>query len=84
MKYRKLGIEDYILIACAVIFILFMAYILTGCASKQTKYEVRYVKGCAIDVSVMTADAGGVILKSLDMEDCEFNGDVEDRQDAIP
>jgi hypothetical protein len=51
-----------------------------GCASKQTKYEVRYVKGCSIDMSVATADAANRIIKGVDMEDCELDADIEDHQ----
>jgi hypothetical protein len=77
-KFRKYGVEDYLLIACGVIFILFMAYVLTGCASKQTKYQVRYMKGCAIDVSVMTADQAAKIMKDMKYADCLMETKVVD------
>ena len=51
-----------------------------GCASKQTKYEVRYTKGCSIDLSVATADTANQIIKGVDMENCKLGADTEDEQ----
>jgi hypothetical protein len=53
---------------------------ISGCASKQTKYQVRYVKGCSIDLSVATADTAKDIMKDVDMTDCEMKAGAEDAQ----
>jgi hypothetical protein len=68
---------------CLAVFLLIAGLILNymmGCASKQTKYEVRYTKGCSIDLSVATADTANQIIKGVDMKDCVLGADTEDEQ----
>jgi hypothetical protein len=65
------------------ILILALFYFLEGCASKQSQYEVRYVKGCAIDVSVMTADEAAKIMKDLKYRDCELDAEIGDEAKEI-
>jgi hypothetical protein len=77
---KRWGEEEWILavtIAMLVAFLVFMLS-LSGCASKQSKYSVRYTKGCAIDVAVMTADSAARILKSMEVTDCVLTNEVED------
>ena len=79
---RKWNENDWILAATILFFILFLIFMisLSGCASKQTKYQVRYVKGCSIDLSVATADTAKEIMKDVDLTDCEMNAGTEDAQ----
>jgi hypothetical protein len=79
---KRPSVEDVIIWGAVLIVVLIMLWFLVGCqSSKQTKYQVRYVKGCAIDLTVMTADTANEIMKGVDMTDCEMDADTEDAKD---
>jgi hypothetical protein len=83
-KFPAYTIEDWLKVVVGVLLItvaaLFIASIMGCTAAKQTKYEVRYVKGCSIDLSVATVDTANQIIKGVNMEDCELGADTEDEQ----
>jgi hypothetical protein len=79
IKFKWSQPENVILVLLVIALII----LLVGCASKQTKYEVRYTKGCAIDVATVTADSATAIMKSLDFEDCKLDADIGDHQKEL-
>ncbi len=71
--------REHILMLILGVFLILLLLCLSGCtATKQTKYQVRYTKGCAIDVSVVTAESAQRIMKVVDLKDCEAESHVDD------
>jgi hypothetical protein len=70
--------RTHILMLVVAVLVILLLLCLSGCASKQSKYQVRYVKGCVIELAVVTADSAHKIMKGVDMTDCEMDAGTED------
>jgi hypothetical protein len=71
--------REHILMLLLAVLVILLLLCLSGCqSSKQTKYQVRYVKGCVIELAVVTADSAHKIMKGVDMTDCEMDAGTED------
>lgn len=63
---------------------LVIAHLLAGCASKQSGYNVRYVKGCSIDVVVASSETADEILDEVNLKDCEISGEKSLKGGEVP
>ena len=54
MKMPKGGLEDYILVAIVLVFLLLTLIFLNGCASKQTAVKLEYTDGCRFTIEVIS------------------------------
>ena len=71
---RKYSIEDWLIITCGVLLILFVCWMLTGCAANQTQAKVMYSNGCLITVEGITAAQAKVLDKDVTFgSECQMN-----------
>jgi hypothetical protein len=71
---RKFSTEEWIGIACVVIFALFLLYVMTGCAAKQAKHtEIIWSKGeCLLIVDSVSATEAENIAGGFRFKECEI------------
>ena len=72
MKPQKYSIENWILLACGVALLIWLAYILTGCSvMEQSAAKFRYSDGCYMELEMVGQDSAKEILKDFDFKPCE-------------
>ena len=79
----KLGIWILRLYGVALLTLV-IAHLLAGCASKQSGYNVRYVKGCSIDVTAASNETADEILDDVNLKDCELSGEKSLKGGEVP
>ena len=76
-KYRKLGVEDWMIVIAVVILLLIAGYFLTGCASQQNVSKIKYSSGCLIEVEAASSEVATHIVNTVDFVDCGTTGKMK-------
>lgn len=74
----------YVVIVIAVVVMFWVLFGVTGCASKQEKWQLRYINGCSIEVMAVQNTTGDSV-RNIDFEDCKAGSEssnTKEREDA--
>jgi len=78
MKMPKGGLEEYILVAIVLVFLLLTLIFLNGCASKQTAVKLEYTDGCHFRLENISSAQAARIQKDWGIEPpCTINNSEE-------
>jgi len=84
-KFRKLGVEDYILIAIGVVVMVIIIFAMSGCASKKAqKVDVLWHDGrCLLIAEGINAAEAKEITQMWQFKECEIKVSGSDKSNGI-
>ena len=64
--------EKILLFCCLLLIAFFLAWMLAGCQARSSVSNIKFTKGCHIEIDGIASDTFPNLEKVVDIEDCKI------------